>query len=700
MHRHTRAAAARDRDHGLPPGARRGFPSAGAAGALGLVLASLVGCGGGGGDPPASPIDAGAAPAPDAATDDNPLGIALTEVTYELGDGFSGGRDGDELLGVGSGASAADIDGDGRLDLFLARCDIDAEGTGGPSLLLRQVGDGERFPRFSSDPDLASEFAGRCAHGASFGDYDRDGDPDLFVAMTGPDRLYRNDDGVLVDVSAAAGVAGAEAGAGAGDDINTNGYWADVNHDGLLDLLVTAHTAVFPPAPDPINANRMYIARGDGQFVSVAESAGVSGDGSSQAAAIGDLDGDGDLEIYIANDRFVSDGVDRDIALDRDRWLDLVSLDDQGLPRYEDKSGAYGVDGPRSSMGVAVSDVDGDGHEDIYVADLGANHLQIWDPEAGRYDDRASEWGLALRESLLLGLLVAWDVVFTDLDRDGGAELIVVHGSIEPPRSCNAYVQLDVVMRYQPELGRFVDITESVGLPYTPSCPPQDDRPLAGRGILLADLDGDHDDDLVITPHVERYRFYRNDTPLGDRHMLRVVPRGSVSAPLPYGAELVVTMADGQVRRQRLHAGGTHTQRLARFDLGLGADDQVESAILSWPSGYRQALTMSPGWTLDRTFAVTEPEWLTLTARAAGADDEAPVLTYRPASEAGDFLGAAAAGREVAFVRSDGVAVPVTDHGDGRYSAALPHPGEERITVLQVVDGGETLRPRLSVYYR
>ncbi len=633
------------------------------------------------------------AAAPDAAPDRNPGAITLTEVTYELGDGFPGGRQDDELLGVGSGAAVADVDGDGRLDVFLARCALDPDA--GPSLLLRQQGDGERFPTFAVDPVVQAAFADTCAHGASFGDYDRDGAVDLFVALTGSDRLYHNNgDGTFTDVSVEAGVAGPA------DDINTSGYWVDVTHDGLLDLFVPSHTAVFPPGPSPRNANRLYIGRGDGSFVEVGAEAGVAGDGSTQAAAITDLDGDGELELYLANDRFAVDGRERDVALDPDRWFDLESIDDEGIPRYVDRGGEYGVDGPRSSMGVGVADVNGDGHDDIYVADLGTNHLQIWDPDRGRYDDRAADWGLDLRQSPLLGLWVAWDVAFTDLDRDGALELMVVHGSIEPPRSCDDFAQLDVIMRADGDTGGFFDITAEVGLPATPSCPPQDDRPLAGRGLLLADIDGDDDDDVIITPHVERYRFYRNDTDSAGQRFLRVMVQGTVSAPLPYGAVLELDTDDGRRVRRNLYAGGTHTQRQPRFDIGLGDDAELAAATLSWPSGYVQRLDLHPSFTLGSTWVVTEPEWLAVSARVAATGDPAPVLTYRPVDETGAFVGADAAGREVQVVRSDGVAATVTDNGDGSYQAPLPHPGAARTTVVRVIDGGQTLRPRLTIMYR
>ncbi len=656
------------------------------------LLAPACGDDGGGG----TDVDAGVDAMPD--PEANPLGIALTHVSYELDELF-GGRLESNMHGVGSGAAVADVDSDGDLDVFIARCVgnvNDPGGDGGPSALYRQTGPGDEFPVFDRDPLITLEFADSCAHGAAFGDYDRDGHADLFVAMAGEDRLYRNDGtGVFTDVTDAAGVAGPAS------DINTSAYWADVNHDGLLDLMVPAHVPVFPPSRDPLNANRLYINLGDGTFSRLAPEAGVDGNGSTQAVAIGNLDDDSDLEIYIANDQFAVNGVlPAEVDLDKDQWLDITSFDASGLPTFSDRAAAYNVDGPRSSMGIAIADVNDDGHQDIFVSDFGSNHMQIWNPSTSQYDDQATDLRVELKDALLLGFLISWDAVFTDLDRDGSHELIVIHGSITVPNSGDDYTQFDYVMRYEPIISRFMDITLDVGLPFDEANPPLDDRPLSGRGVLVADLDGDHDDDVIVTPYLEKFRFYRNDTPQTDRHFVRVEPRGTVSAPIPIGAILEVTRTDDTVVRRSLHAGGTNTQHFHVLEAGLGGDTSIQSATLHWPSGYAQRVDMTTGFALDTTLKLEEPNWLTLSRRSTSQAEDDVELVYTPMDEAGNPIGAGAAGRAVQALRSDSGQVALTDNGDGTYSALLPHPGTPRITVVQVVDEGVTLRPRLTVNYK
>ncbi len=638
----------------------------------------------------AAPGDAGAdAAAPDAAADagpdPDPGDIVLQEV--DLGD-LPGGMLPADGYGLGSGAALGDVDGDGDLDVVLARCDTT---DGGPSLLLRNQG----FPAMSSDAAFAAAQAGRCAHGAALGDLDRDGDLDLFLAMSGTDRLLVNDgSGGFTDATTAAGVAGPAS------DHTTGGVWADVDRDGLLDLYVLQHVTVAPPAADPLTANRLYRNLGDGTFREVAAAASAAGHGSSQAGLIADLDGDGELEIYVANDRFGIDGLGGVAELQPDAWLDPTGFDGEGVPSYTDRAAAYGVDGMRSSMGVALADLDRDGHDDLYVADWGTNHLQMWNPIAQRYDLRDADWDLSRVFNPAGHYNVSWGVRFVDLDRDGGEEVIIVNGSVTPPVSCSGWSQLDLYLRRAPGTDLFVDMTAQVPWPSAYLCPPAAGVPLAGRAVVTGDLDGDGDDDVIVTPFRERFRFWRNQTAQVDRHRVRVRPRGQVAAPDPVGAVLEVD-AEGVTHRRVLAGGGDPYSQSARvLEVGLGAATAVTAVRLRWPSGYVQRLDLDAGFALDTELAVVEPAWLALSARLAAAVDPAPVLTYRPVDPAGQPVGAAAATLTVIGARSDGQPVTFTWNGSDAWTAPLPHPGAARVTVIAVTVDGVPLGPRLTVRYR
>jgi hypothetical protein len=653
------------------------------------------------GSPDAQALDAGAVPdaapladaaaAPDA-DPDNPFSIRLTEVTGTFAEPYYGGRATLDPWGVGSGTALADLDGDGDIDVVLARTDNPASGRpGGPPTLLRNTtGD---FGGFEADAVFGALLAGVQAHAAAAGDYDRDGDIDLFLACAGADRLLANDgSGVFTDVTVAAGVAGPSG------DVSVGAMWADLNGDGLLDLYVAAHTPANPPASHPLNANRLYINLADGTFADGTASAGAAGDGVSQATMVADLDNDGALEIYAANDGYAVDGTPglKGTGLDADAYYDLIAIDGEGMPSFVDRGAEVGITAPRSSMGLALADLDRDGYDDVYVSDWGTNHVQLWNAGLGVYTVDPAPWGLEVRNNAAGTLFVSWSARFVDLDRDGLEEIYVVNGSISEPLGCDSQSQLDVFLR-RPAVGPFVDITERVGLPYDFLCPAAPDTPLEGRGLAVGDLDGDGDDDLVVSGYVEPYRFYRNDTPQTGRHRLRVRLAGTVSAPDPIGAVLQVTPTAGTKQRRTLYAGGdTHSQSARVLEAGLGDAVGVDDARVTWPSGLVQRIEVP----IDTTTTVVEPEWLTLSGRVVAPADAPPVLTYAPVDELGVPLGVGGAGKTVVVLRSDGAPVTVTDAGDGTYSAPLPHPGIARRTTVTLEVDGELARPRLLINYR
>lgn len=626
----------------------------------------------------------------DAGPPDQPPAITLTDVTSLVGLYPGGSEDGD-TWGLGSGAAIADLNGDGRPDLVLARCD---RANGGPSMFLRQTGAGG-FSSFTSSPPFAARFAGRCAHAVGVGDYDNDGDLDVFIGLDGQDVLLDNNgNGVFTDVSATAGIAGPS------DDKTTGAIFADVNGDGLLDLYVLAHTPMTMLAgSNPLNANRLYINNGDRTFREAGALSGAAGDGSTQAALISDLDNDGDLDIYVANDKLAIDGFGGAPGLQADAFLERTLLDSYGTPIFADMADTYQLTGPRSSMGLAATDLDGDGRDEVLVTDFGTNHLSVWQPAAGFYADEATAWGLGLAKNPQDEFNVSWGARFVDFDRNGEVELMIGNGYVSPPVNCAGWSQLDHFLRR--DGNAFTDITGAVGWPADYACPPAPGTPINSRAIVIGDLDGDGDDDVIVTPWIEPFRFYRNDTSQAGRHRIRVRPRGSVSAPDPVGAVLEVTTLAGTTIRRTLYAGGdTYSQSDRVLEAGLRGDTAVTEAWLHWPSGYSQRLDQTSSFALDTELVVTEPAWLTLSTRVASSSDPAPVLTYRPADAAGNFLGAAGSGRTVNGFRSDGVPLSFVDDGNGNYTAALPHPGSARISFITVVVDGVIQRPNLTVNYK
>ncbi len=643
------------------------------------------------------------APPPDPA---NPWGIRLTDVTVRaLGGLIRGGRTQVNGWGVGSGAAIGDLDGDGRPDLILARNDDPtSDKPGGPTLFLRNVDSLGGFgPRFSVDPDFSALTARRLVHGVALGDYDRDGDLDVFLAAEGLDLLLRNDGrGHFTDVTAEAGVGGLFA------DISVSAAFADVNHDGLLDLYVVNYNVVLG-IPSAMGAKRLYLNLGDGTFADVSIAAGADNPaGSSWIAAIFDFDGNGDNAIYVGNDRFSTNGMlsQNNPAPAPDAWLRLASIDDQGIPRFTDVTAERGAVANRSSMGISVADVDGDLTPDLYISDIGRKTLYLNRTPGGPVTEAAAMFNVAAGDDGFGDPMVTWGTHFCDLDRDGLLELFLVNGKIAQQQDvCFMYRMVPWYLREPSPGAPFASITNSALTGWwIPACltefekgdPDRDDN----RAPVMGDLDGDGDDDFVITGQEQPFFVYRNDTPQV-HHALRLRLLGTVSSPDPVGATVIVTRLDGRKAAGfRVVGGETQSQSDGVIALGLGDDAAVARVDVQWPSGLAQRVDQLPGFALDQTVTVVEPAWLTVEPRVVQPGDPPAQLVYRPVDGAGAPLGKAGAGRAVTCTRSDGVAVAVTDRGDGSYTAPLPHPGVTRRTVVTLSVGGVGQRPRPMIGFR
>jgi len=244
---------------------------------------------------------------------------------------------------VAHGAAAADVDLDGLVDLAATGVDQNYlyvnDGTG--SFRDASTSSGVKFTPPGS--------------GALFLDYDNDGDPDLFLAAVGEQMLLENrflPDGKVMfrDVSAAAGVARAAVGFSA--------VAADANGDGWTDVYVCSYNRYGSVMPNSWlratngTPNLLFLNRGDGTFAEVAASWAVDDRRWSYAAGFVDLDGDGDQDLYVAND-FGEDGLYRN---DGGRFTDIAS--------------EMGVQDPGFGMGVSFGDYDNDGDLDLHVTNM------------------------------------------------------------------------------------------------------------------------------------------------------------------------------------------------------------------------------------------------------------------------------------------------------------------------------------------
>ncbi len=427
----------------------------------------------------------------------------------------------------------------------------------------------------------------------AWADYDGDGDLDLFVGFNGaPNRLYRNDHGVFADVAAAAGLA---------DDRPTRaGAWGDYDGDGDPDLLVGF-------APGDASVLRLYRNDG-GRFADVTDAAGLTtGSAAVRQPVWIDLDGDGDLDLFVAfrdrpNAFFRNDGgrftdiaaslgladprksvgavwFDADGDGDLDLYVANMDGDANGLflndgGRFTDaaeRAGlAWGGRAPRDEANGTVrpcaADVDGDGRFDVFTANYGPNGLFL-NRGGLRFEDASKAWGVAIDSR--------YDTcAFADFDHDGRIDFYVngtVTGGVSYP---------DSLFR---NTGRgFEDVT------------PANIRALeADHGVSWADFDGDGDLDLALTGAQKdgTHALLRNELPAADaRRALEIRVLDARGRATLAGAEVRVYAA-GTTRllgaRLVDSGSGYNAQSDQPVHVGLAALERVDVEVVVPRAGHR-----------------------------------------------------------------------------------------------------------------
>jgi penicillin amidase len=435
------------------------------------------------------------------------------------------------------------------------------------------------------------------AHGAqpnAWGDYDGDGDLDYFVGFRGRlDRLYRNDNGTFTDVALAVGL---------GDHSETRAAaWGDYDGDGDLDLYVGYSVNQSTP-------NKLYRNDG-GRFVNVARAAGVEDFGTTRQPAWIDLDGDGDLDLFVAwrdrpNSLYRNDGgrftdVAKDLGLadprksvgavwfdmDQDGDLDLFVANQEGDAnglfrndggRFTDVAEPAGVSGKGRSpvlggVGPAVADYDLDGDLDLFVANYGPDELFANDGQ-GRFTDVAPALGLA-------GDTHETTAAWGDVDNDGDPDLYLASFLT------NVLSSRDKLFRN--DRTAFVDVTPGPVLKWDGS-----------HGVQWVDVDGDGALDLSLADNhfLGRHAVHRNlGTGAARALAVRVVDAAGrattagaeVRAYRPGTRELV---ASGTVDA----GSGYCTQSVLPVHLGLGSLTAVDVEV-AWPRGGRRLIARVPG---------------------------------------------------------------------------------------------------------
>ena len=511
----------------------------------------------------------------------------------------------------GNGAAWLDFDGDGDMDLFLGNGSTLEYVNDGAQLVAKHDGRSKLYRndgklKFTDVSAAAGLDRADWVNGIATGDVDNDGDTDLYLACFGPDVFLRNDGGHFVDATGESGLGNAKWGASAA--------FGDVDNDGDLDLYV-ANYCEFDLAAPPDGGKRALV---NGVEVGYGpEGENKRGFNPGAPDVFFENVGGGKFQEATAKFGFAlekalcSYGV-AITDLDGDGWQDVAVANDvqptnlfmndgQGRFREEGLARAFATnaDGaPTGAMGLFCDDLDADGDVDVFRTnfDFEANSLHVNDGK-GRFKDRAREFGLAEPSVDKLG----WDGGFLDADLDGDLDLIVANGHVYPQAKEIGMGQwLQPTQLYQNNgtstAPRFSDATAQAGSGFS--------GVHAARGIALGDPDDDGDVDALVLGIDEQPRLLENQSRRVG-HWVGVRTVGTRSNRDGFGARISVRAGGRTFVRESRTASGLYSAHDPRIHFGLGPVAEIDSIEVRWPSG---AVSTLAGPALDRVHVITEPK--------------------------------------------------------------------------------------------
>lgn len=483
---------------------------------------------------------------------------------------------------TGGGVAVVDYDLDGRLDvLFTQGCRLPRSKvtTEFSNELYRNT---EGLQRVTAPAGLTSYGYDT---GCSVGDINEDGFPDLYITAYGRTSLWQNNgDGTFDETAAAAGVQV--------DSWSSSAVLADLNDDGLLDLYVVTYlqaeddhpklcrdsqaptrTVQCSPTLYPALDDLLFVNDGQGGFIDVTAVAGVNGkDGKGLAAAACDLNGDGILEIIVANDGTPTFVYVRSSLSPSPTHAELM------IPQYEERAAELGValtgEGRgMSGMSVAHGDYDRDGWVDLYITNFYLEpNILFRNLEGAGFADFSTQSRLGPPTRLTL----SFGAEFLDVDHDGWLDLAVTTGHIEDRtwKGQEPYRMRPHLFRNDRN-GRFTDVAATAGSYFSSEW--------VGRGLALGDLDRDGDQDIVISHTADRSVVLLNETPAAGTSVV-IQPIGREGSPRSgIGTRVVATGVTPVLYREVAGGGSYQSASSLELHFGLGDQTQFDELKCTWP---------------------------------------------------------------------------------------------------------------------
>jgi hypothetical protein len=513
------------------------------------------------------------------------------------------------IAALGACVSVADVNNDGWPDLYFTSSRFGASN----ALYLNQHDGTFKDVSAAAGVGALNRAGEGVSMGAVWGDYDNDGNEDLFVYKWGyPQLLHNLGNGRFEDVTAQAGLR---------TWMNSNGaVWFDFDRDGLLDLYVTGYfrsdidfwhlktTRIMQHSWEFASnggKNLLFKNLGNGHFRDVTDSLGVGSTRWTLAAAAADLNDDGWPDLYLANDYGPEE----------------LYLNHEGK-RFE-LARAGLEDDSKSGMAVALGDVFNRGEHDVFVTNISekgflfqGNNLRLnFLKQLGRFDEVA--------KGVVADAGWAWGAQFGDLNNDGLLDLVVANGFISGDSTRDYWYAMSKIAGAQgnifedaknwPPIGSaslsgyersrvllnrgqagFVDVAPEAGVT---------DR-LDGRSVAMADLFNRGLLDVVIANEKSRALLYRNTA--NPAHWVEFKLVGTRSNRSAIGAEVTVELGSGGGRQRQVVDGGSGfcSQNDRRLHFGLG-DHRLGRVTIRSPSGTAQVLN---DVAIDQLHVITEPQ--------------------------------------------------------------------------------------------